>query len=799
MVFRHLAGPLSLQLKRCGRPLKKTKIICGKNIKTIYNTKQNAPLMSETQDKKDIPPDQPQRAGRESPLDTRLLSEAVIELNISRKNVGIYPPGHVQITKSIDRAYDLLLKLFEIRSEMTLGVAKDTLLVGQDYLDQKNPVYRDFALSMNQQGIAAVTFVSGLAKEELVKFHRILTTKLEDIRASGGIGSVMAEAGILHIRIQVIDFRSFHVTEEQEIVRSQGKPAGEKSDAGLWQDFVTHLSAGTLAGSGEQGVSVKDAEQFDPAELARLLNERKLDSDAALQSYDRIISDYVRGRAEKKQLTHEQSATLANMNKLLQDLHPELRKQFLSVAFRRISSHASTADADALVGGFQDDMVIDMLRQASAEGKEISPTLTGLLGKLTKAHAQGETAAPAQGPDVDVSTGTRETPLILPEHMEKLFDREMYEDYVGEDYEAMLKRLTEGPGVSQEQFSIEEFSKTLEDEYLDFQIGRALLAFMAENIDEEDYKELAQKLIAIMPGFLKTGNFFLLWDIFETLRRHTTEKPVKAIREIAEEARKSFTSPEFKAKALDAFEIWMKDKGQEAAGFIQALGSDTVPGLMDIFSRDESVGGRRIVFNLLCIFGAPAVREAHKRLRDSRVYYVKNLLMFLRRAGNQTSIAQVKPLLQHENPGVRMEALNTLLKLKDPGAVKTLSEVIHSPDPDLAFQAIALAGQYRVREVVESILSKIKRAVLFETDYRENAEIIKALGEIGDPRAIRDLEKLARASWTLYPQGLVRMKEQLFDSLERYPQDSVTELLKIGERSENENILRACRKLRERK
>ena len=108
--------------------------------------------------KKEIPAPA-QGTEREIPLDTRLLSEAVIELNISRKNVGIYPPGHIQITKSIDRAYNLLQKMFEIRTEMTLGVAKDTLLVGSDYLDQKNLVYRDFALSMNQQGIAAVTFM----------------------------------------------------------------------------------------------------------------------------------------------------------------------------------------------------------------------------------------------------------------------------------------------------------------------------------------------------------------------------------------------------------------------------------------------------------------------------------------------------------------------------------------------------------------------------------------------------------------------------------------------------------------
>jgi hypothetical protein len=214
---------------------------------------------------------------------------------------------------------------------MTLGVAKDTLLVGQDYLDQKNPVYRDFALSMSQRGIAAVTFIRGLMKEELTDFHRILTTKPDDIMTAGGIEKVIVESSIEHIRVMAVDYASFHVTEEQEIVKPQGK-ADEKQDLAMWQDFVSHLSAGTLAAPG-QGVSLKDAERIDPLELARLLNERQLDANAALQSYDRIISSHIRGVTEKKQLTSEQSKTLASLNTLLRELHPDLRKQFLSVAF----------------------------------------------------------------------------------------------------------------------------------------------------------------------------------------------------------------------------------------------------------------------------------------------------------------------------------------------------------------------------------------------------------------------------------------------------------------------------------
>lgn len=757
--------------------------------------------MDDVQDKKETHGSQPAPAGRELPLDTRLLSDAVIELNISRKNVGIYPPGHIQITKSIDRAYEILLRMFEVRPEMTLGVAKDTLLVGQDYLDQKNPVYRDFALSLNQQEIAAVTFMQGLGKDELVRFHRILTTKPEEIRAAGGIGKVMADADIPHIKIHAIDYGSFHVTEEQEIMRPAARPGAEKTGAGVWQDFVSLLVSGTLASEG-QGVSLKDGTDINPAELARLLNERKLDANTAISSYDRIISDHVRYVAEKKQPTKEQSAILGKMNSLVKNLHPELRRQFLSAAFQHVSSHSAVAGAEEILGDFSDDMVIEMLTQASEEGRQISPTLAGLIQKLSRlGGGAGQEGSRAEG--AGKAAPERQAPVISPEHMEKLFDRESYEQYVTTDYDATLKQLAEkvtpAGSAEVEGFSPADYTESLSDDLLDFQIGRALLAFMEENIEEEDYQEFGRKLSAVIPGLLETGNFALLLDILETLRRHVREKSVPGVRVLAEEAMKIFTEPEFIAQVVMAFDRWARTRGREGAGFLLALGPEAIPKLLDVFAEDESPGGRRILFDLLCNFGQAAVSEAQKRLRDPRTYYVRNLVMLIRWAGSKTAAPHIKPLLRHPDPKVRMEAIAALLRFKDADAIPLLREALRSKDPDLSSQAVHIAGQYRVAAVTEDLVSMFKKVILFETDYTVNEEIISALGEIGDPLAIPEIEKLARATWTLYPESLFRMKAAIFESLSRYPQESIVGLLKIGERMNDDRIRRACRKLMERK
>jgi len=779
--------------------------------------------MSEEQNKKppaSPPPPTPQTAEREIPLDTRLLSDAVIELNISRKNVSIYPPGHIQITKSIDRAYEVLVKLFEIRQEMTLGVAKDTLFVGQDYLDQRNPVYKDFALSMNQQGIAAVTFIRGLDREELVRFHSIITTKQDEITVMGGIAKVVESSGIPHIRVMAIDYASFHLTEEKEIFKSQpktGEKPGDKPGTGVWQDFVSLLSSGALATSGE-GVSMKDSSQIDPAELAKLLNERKIDSGAAVQSYDSIISSYVRTSAEKKQLTREQSDTISNLNNLLKDLHPDLRKQFLSTAFKNVSENAASPGAEEVLGGLGDDMIIDMLRQASSEGREISPTLTGLLGKLASvrdrsgstpaggaAKGVGSAVGTASGTGTGSSTQGKDGagPEFLPEHMAKLFDREKYEGYVEKEYDEILKNVSDRAETmaptAKDRFPIEEYIKELDDQHLDFQIGRAVLAFMEENIDEEDYREFSKKLVAIVPDMLVSGHFPLLLDTLQTLRWHLSDKKNEGIRACAAEALKVFWEPAFIDKSLDAFNTWSRTRGKDAQAFMLALGPILVPGLLEIYSYDTAPGGRRVLFDLLCTFGKDTVAEAVKRLGDPRAYFVRNLLMLIRRAGTSAVTAEVRPLLKHADPNVRLDALAVLLRFKDPAAVGILREEINSKDPDVSSAAVLLAGQFRVADVIEDILPLIKRTILFETDYGVNEEIIRVLGEIGDPRAIPDLEKLAKAGWSLYRKSHGRMKVTIYESLGRYPGETIAGLTKIGERSEDDKIRTLCRKLSERK
>lgn len=139
------------------------------------------------------------------PLDTRLLSDAIIELNISRHNVAIYPRNHPVVEKSLSLVFEHLKKLFELRHDITLAIAKDTLIIDDFSLDKKNPVYREFALCLYRMHIASLTFMSGLTQEEIYAFHSFLLEPArnyspEDVQTS------FNKHRISHIKAEFIDY-----------------------------------------------------------------------------------------------------------------------------------------------------------------------------------------------------------------------------------------------------------------------------------------------------------------------------------------------------------------------------------------------------------------------------------------------------------------------------------------------------------------------------------------------------------------------------------------------------------------
>jgi hypothetical protein len=253
-----------------------------------------------------------------------------------------------------------------------------------------------------------------------------------------------------------------------------------------------------------------------------------------------------------------------------------------------------------------------------------------------------------------------------------------------------------------------------------------------------------------------------------------------------------FREPQFTYKEVSTFQDSCERDDPTATNFLVALVPHVIPDVLNAFAKEENPDLDGPLFSLLKRFRPAAINEALRRLRDSRTAFVCNLVVLLRALNAHQTILKLRPLLEHPDHTVQMEALATLMKFGDEYALPYARRALHSGRQEVVTQIIAAATQYRVFWVVPELVAMVKRFVVFRSDYRRNIELIRALGRIGDSNSIPILKKLAKASWSLYPRELEQMQEAVFQSLDGYQYHHIEELLKIGFHSRNETIRRTC-------
>ena len=217
-------------------------------------------------------------------IDSRALSNLIIELNISRRNSRSYPKGHQIIDASLQKVLNTYKNLMSTEEEIVIGVACDALLAGNTPLEKSNRIYRDFARVLYERGIGALVLHRGLNRDELVNFISVLSAKREEIHEDGGIESVWRKTGISSIEIRVIRYDLFATTEEAFVSRDEVKACPE----GLWERFARGLVNGVLTPDGVAESSL------DPELLAEVLNRQFNPRESDGLNYAHDITEFMR-------------------------------------------------------------------------------------------------------------------------------------------------------------------------------------------------------------------------------------------------------------------------------------------------------------------------------------------------------------------------------------------------------------------------------------------------------------------------------------------------------------------------
>lgn len=702
----------------------------------------------------DIHKQMPSSAQQKLPLDARLLAEAVIELNASRRSVSLYPVEHPIVRDAIERALLKFNKLFEIRDEIVLGVSEETLSVDEYTLDRKSPLFAEFAESLHGSGIASLTFKSGLSQSELISLNELLT--LKELPQGRTVADLAAERNMEHVVLTMIDFSKFAFFEHAQRGDDQGR---------IWEDYIYGFLQGSLGGEGDEGIFLAS-----PEEVAEALNKVMPDG-ASAESHDRIIRAYL----FRKDQSDFSSAALRRFFSLAQGLRPALRQKLLA----RLSTFLETNLAGiekALSEMTQEEfgMVVDLLTR---NVHRIPETLKKLISRLSTANKQERKTF-----DFYYQKSAVLHDIEIGGDMLKLFGDDSFHTYAGEEYQQQLERML--ASLSVDSTRQEELRAECSEEILDRVHLNILLELLeADFVTYDDYLAMVTKLTEMVTAFLETGRFEEVLEAYNALKSHgLTHKFSEAARSALEYF---FYAPGTVGRFLEAIRIWGRKDRDATIRLVKALRQQLMEPLLTQLAEEDDAVLRKFYLSILTALGTDLHSHILGRLGDDRWYVVRNMLYLVRDSNCKAALDQVRKLTKHDNPQLCAEAVRTLLHFRTGDALPHLKSLLTHADPDIRMRAVRIAGAAQVREAVPILTRMLGEKDLLGTGTSVKADVVRSLADIGDPGAIPSLVKLFKSRTIFNRRHLEDLKLEIFKNLEGYQPDAVQPLIELGLAAKN--------------
>ncbi|MDH5234231.1 MAG: hypothetical protein OEW77_04675, partial [Gemmatimonadota bacterium] len=230
----------------------------------------------------------------ESATLSRDLSDFLIEFSIGLQKYAIYPSGHPMLgttSSDLQRRIDTLLRE---RSSLSLGVARNQLIIEGVATDEANPVLRELAARLHRHHLGAVKFSQGVTETELNDMLATVAVDAGRLPRPLGLEGPEVLTQWPHTRLYPMTFAQLQLIEEDPSGRSdddQMKSTGAGSrSAALW---IGLARAALITELGDK-LDSEDAESTNPAVVAKAIEEHKRD-----EAYDQVVVGYLLQIAEE--------------------------------------------------------------------------------------------------------------------------------------------------------------------------------------------------------------------------------------------------------------------------------------------------------------------------------------------------------------------------------------------------------------------------------------------------------------------------------------------------------------------
>ncbi len=713
-------------------------------------------------------------------LDTKLLSEFIYALNIARRQINSYPAGHPVINAAAERLLALLPKMFEFRSDITLGIARDTLMVGDQVLDTLNPIYRDFATNLFDARVASLSINKDVNAAEICKFFEILRYKPEDLADRGGLHRVLSLANIKGFQAKGVDFGAFH-TKEVEKVHAPKSKLIEDETAVLWKSFASGLVAGTLDPNGEK---LAPDVPLDPVLLAEIMNrEEGVEGKNLVRNYEEAITLFLK-EADRDQLQSKVcQETLGRLGDLVGSLKPELRRRFLNSTLKSCSDRQEIASE--VLGHLPQAQILEAMEQIDIDQLEVPQALMDVLGKLGQQSGSATGGSRVAGKRERSSDETADL-------LGKLFSADQADQFVPDDYQDALSVLAAAerlPGLDSSQ--VKGLVDTLDGHTVEKHFCNVMIDLLDRGTNTVTAKAIRRNMEELILYFLETGDFSSLISVHDHLVQHGRHN--NSLRDTPDKlALRVYETDEFVEHVLDGLDTWGKSQYAGIKSLIKRVKVPFVDPLLERLVDEPSMSKRRLFMECLQVIGGDAREQIVAQLHDRRWFFVRNLVILLRTMDDRSVLQPLGHLVGYANSKVKFEVMRTFLHFNDPRADRYLLKELDTNDPGVLLTVARLAANSRSPEVASKLSEVLNRRLLKEGDENVKSAVIKSLAEMALPGALPALGRFLHSRSLLPSIKGNSLKVEAVKSLSRYSDPAAATLAEEVYRKYSGGLARAA-------
>ena len=687
--------------------------------------------------------------------DKPLLTTFLHELNISRRQLSLYPPEHPQITTSVNRTLEILEDLFQSDPVITLGIAPDALYFEQLWLDKEDPANREFAQFFSSLGIASISFRRGLKSSELIRFNLLLRSDPGTAESFGHFDKLLEQHHIEHISVILIDYDAFQA-------RSDLAGNGSTAENHLWESFLHGLHSGILDFGNPDST-------LDLGTIADIFNQKLVGSQAERDQSSRSIGLFIENSLLPKTTPQIPSDNDKKLAMLLEQLSPDAQQEFLNSAFQTLDRHRD--EAPDVLKKIPRHLIQNTIAGKDRQDLNLSSRLFGLINNL------------ASSPDQEFQQNikTKSAPLsteMVRARLDVLFSEEQQDSYMPDSYQSALHSILSnkitGTIPDEEKQKLKE---QIETQSVEENCVAIIFELLQNQPDPEQEKSIEQNLLELSRFFLDVGDFVNLRAIYDNWSEYLYSGH-SAATVFDEKVLSSHTQSTFMAEVLDGIDLWGEEKHQEIADYIIAVGEPYSESVIEFLGLAPKWSERQLWMEILEGIGGDAQQMIIRFLNDERWYLVRNLLIILGKELDPSTLKAIHKLIDHPHPKVRLEVMRNLFSCNPATANRQLLKELNSQDPEALSAAIQIADLSRDPNVLSILHKQLGTSIDSDTDLEIKKQIVKTLTRIGNKESLPILRRILQKQGLLVSRRVKQLQVEILQNLALFPGNSADKLLK---------------------